>query len=431
MGSPVPSHRAVLWRRRLLALLLGVVAVPLVFEFALGVAALVVERDRAEAGSAFVLCQGDSNTFGLHVEPSEAYPGALQKLFDEHGLADARVVNRGVPGKPSWVVAAELERDLELYRPRIVVVMVGVNDRNQLRPDDLVSRVLQASRFARMLRRTLSNVGETMYAADRADTRRPNEKPTFDLNFGVGSEEEIARWTHEELARIVERVRAAGATPVLMTYFDTVSTMQGPSDAAVEIARETGALLVDLRKLFAPVLARLGRDALEFPDAHLRPIGYRIVARAIFAALAAERLIPAEPLADVLAPLAELDGKAPSIAPWLENGVLRGVSIRYEPGLRAQLLVSDGPGSAPVRFSGFVRSAVPIKATRRLTVRPGPALGESMRRAREYTIRLDEQGAGGIALLPEALAAPTVWVCVAFVDDRNEIVAVSNPLELR
>ncbi|MCK6449120.1 MAG: SGNH/GDSL hydrolase family protein [Planctomycetes bacterium] len=433
--SPSPStSRAPVWRRRLLASLLGVVLVPLLFEVGLRIAALFVSRDRAGTGSAYVVCQGDSNTFGLHVEPEEAYPGALQALFDEHGLSDKRVVNRGVPGKPSWAVANELEHDLELYRPRIVIVMVGVNDRNQLRPDDWMSKVLQSSRFARMVRRTLTNASETVHAAERSTGRSKegsDEPPTFEMNFGTADERTIARWTREGYERIVARVREAGATPVLMTYFDSVSSMEGPSKTARNVARDTGALLVDLRELFAPALRELGTDALEFPDAHLRPVGYRIVARAIFDELAKAKLIDAEPLGDPLAPLAELDTQSPKVHAWTEDGKPRGVTVEYRPNFRAQLLVSDGPGMAPVRYSGFVRSAAPLRATRRATVRPCKLLGDSMNLAPELTVRLDEHGAGRIALPAVFDAEPTLWACVAFVDERNEIVRISNPLELR
>lgn len=411
-------------------MLLGLVLVPVVFEIGLRIAGRFVERSRASSGSAFIVCQGDSNTFGLHVEPSEAYPSALQALLEERGLAESRVVNRGVPGKPSWVVAEELESDLAVYGPKFVVVMVGVNDRNQLRPDDFGSRLLQSSLFARMVRRTLTNASEVVHAAE-PDAERPDETPTFEMNFGTARDHVIARWTHEELTRIVERVRAAGATPVLMTYFDTVSTMQGPSDAARTVASETGALLVDLRTLFEPALKQYGTDALEFPDSHLRPIGYRIVARAIFDELAKAKLIDAEPLGDPLAPLAEIDTKSPKVAKWTEDGALRGVTVEYRPNHRAQLLVSDARGMAPVRFEGFVRSAALLNATRRATVRPCKLLGDSMNLADQLTIRLDATGSGRIELPSAFDAEPKLWACVAFVDEQNEIVRVSNPLQLR
>lgn len=428
-----PSGPGPVWRRRALAIGLGVVLVPLLIELGLRVGSLFVDRDRAASGAAFVLCQGDSNTYGLNLSAAEAYPSALEALLREHGVADPRVINRGVPGKASWILANELEHDLQTYAPRVVVVMVGVNDRNQLRPDDDLARLLDRSRFVRMVRRTVSNVSETVYAAERPsdDPARPPTTPALALNFGRPDDALVDRWTREELRRIVESVRAARATPILMTYFDVLPSMRSANAAAEDVARETGVKLVDLRAAFAPAFESVGRDALEFPDAHLRAVGNRILARVLFNALVEERLIDAAPIEDVLAPLAEIDPRLPRVTPWKEGAAVRGVEIRFQPGLRAQLLLAKHPGATPVRFDGSVRRVAPGQATRRLPLHADDALEESLRAAAEYTLTLDGAGEGRIALRPEADAVEPLWASVAFVDDAKRIVAVSNALQLR
>ncbi|MBI5435026.1 MAG: hypothetical protein HZA52_19485 [Planctomycetes bacterium] len=428
-----PSGPGPAWRRRALAIGLGVVLVPLLFELGLRVGSLFVERARAASGAAFVLCQGDSNTYGLNLAASEAYPSALEALLRERGVADAEVVNRGVPGKASWILANELEHDLQTYAPRVVVVLVGVNDRNQLRPDDELARLLEGSRFVRMVRRTLSNVSETAYAAERPsdDPARPPTTPAIALRFGRPDDALVDRWTREELRRIVERVRASGATPFLMTYFDVLPSMHSANAAAEDVARETGAKLVDLRAAFAPAFDQVGRDALEFDDAHLRAVGNRILARVLFNALVEEHLIDAAPIEDVLEPLGSIDLRLPRVTPWRDGDAVRGVEIRFQPGLRAQLLLSRQPGATALRFDGTVRRVAPKQAMGRLPLRTDDVLDASLRAAAEFTRTLDDGGEGRIALPPDAEAVTSLWASIVFVDDEKGLVAVSNALRLR
>jgi hypothetical protein len=83
MTTPAVETRLVRsWPRRALALALGLVLAPLVIELGLQLAALIVSGNRVEASaSALVLCQGDSNTFGLNLPAEQAYPGQLEALL--------------------------------------------------------------------------------------------------------------------------------------------------------------------------------------------------------------------------------------------------------------------------------------------------------------------------------------------------------------
>jgi hypothetical protein len=88
--------------RRVLALALGVLAIPVLLEIALQIGALFVgggsRAGEAAQGRSLVLCQGDSNTYGFNLDARFAYPAQLEDLLAERGVPGARVVNRGVPG---------------------------------------------------------------------------------------------------------------------------------------------------------------------------------------------------------------------------------------------------------------------------------------------------------------------------------------------
>ncbi|MCE9594075.1 MAG: SGNH/GDSL hydrolase family protein [Planctomycetes bacterium] len=419
-----------------MALALGIVLVPVVLEVLLRVGAAFVQGDRAGTGQALVVCQGDSNTFGLHLDADEAYPGQLETLLREHGVADARVVNRGVPGKPSWVVRNELVDDLERYQPKAVVVLVGVNDRNQVRPDDSSSKLLERSRFVRMVRRTWSNVRETSAVEEKKanpdSVSRIADAPKFAMVWGTPDGPSIERWTRESLRAIVDTVRDGGAKPILLTYFDDFSTMEFVTKLTLEVGAQTGARVVDLREVMKPALKRFGRDGVEYPDAHLRSVGYAIVARAVFNALVDEHVIDAAPIANVLEPLDAPTTRPPKVELWNDEGRLRGVRIEFQPGLTAQLMLSNATGAATVRFvSGIVRPVGKQNATARVKLARGELLNDSARHATEYTVQLDATGNGRIELLPATENVTPLVGCVVFVDANGEILTTSSAIQFR
>ena len=97
------------WKSRALAMLLGLALTPPLLEGALRFAGLFLEGSRAgAAGDATILCQGDSFTFGLYLPPESAYPARLEQLLHAQGDPGARVINAGIPSKPTWIVKQEL-----------------------------------------------------------------------------------------------------------------------------------------------------------------------------------------------------------------------------------------------------------------------------------------------------------------------------------
>ena len=83
--------------------------------------------NRVNADSSVILCMGDSNTFGAGAKNGYSYPEQLQKLFDGE-KSKYTVYNLGVPGMNSSTLLLELPGWIELYRPRIVVLLIGSND---------------------------------------------------------------------------------------------------------------------------------------------------------------------------------------------------------------------------------------------------------------------------------------------------------------
>jgi len=119
---------------RLLLVLLGLVLGAVLIELGMRAAGLVAvrlqERENREslAGreSFVILCLGESTTA---LGGEDSYPRQLEKILDRE-LEGRRVavVNKGVPGTNTAMILAELEENLDRYRPDLVVAMMGIND---------------------------------------------------------------------------------------------------------------------------------------------------------------------------------------------------------------------------------------------------------------------------------------------------------------
>jgi lysophospholipase L1-like esterase len=115
-------------------------------EIGLQVASYVLPRfllrsddERGEAPGLTILCVGDSHTFGAPLPSEDAYPAQLkERLNAAHGNQRFRVVNLGIPGQNSAMVANRLEKQINFYRPDLIIAWVGLNNSwnfNEFDPD--------------------------------------------------------------------------------------------------------------------------------------------------------------------------------------------------------------------------------------------------------------------------------------------------------
>lgn len=182
-----------------------------------------------------IIALGDSITFGAGLEPGESYPSQLA------GLIDQDVCNAGINGDTAGEANRRLRRDVLRFHPTTVVILLGVND-----------------------------VGF----------------------FGNPTGTDNVR---QSLELIIERVRAAGATPVVCSLLPIdperleaqfVQPQRWPAyDRVVRaVAADEGVLFVDLGKAFD------GRLDLLADGLHPSPAGSFVIARAVATVLIAENL---------------------------------------------------------------------------------------------------------------------------------------------
>lgn len=474
------------WSGKLLALILGLLLTPLLVEGILRIAALAVAENRAGAkGTSLAVCQGDSFTFGLFLPPESSYPARLEALLRDGGVADSRVVNCGIPSKPTWVVKRELREDLGAYRPRFAFLLAGINDHWRRRPDDHAVegrseppqewRVVKLSRWVAS---RLSGAGtaseegpetapEPVADPEDAERRkggnwirhhevehvqegvrtvrfqdREGNPRSFDILSGEPVGTEFAVWIEEDMTRAVEIAREEGAQPFLLSYPATGKPFDAANDALEAAAKATGAPFVDFRPAFQQAARRVGKDALFFPDRHTTALGCDLMARVVLDTLAQGGHVELTSVPPVFGGLPEQTGAAElAIEIVREGDEVRGVRASYQTGYGAVLLLSHTAGESPLYFVqrcclGLARNPAQKAQATAVPLGEDPLLVATLKGNEDRTLTI---GADGSVLLPvprQKLArfaegeGPVFGCVVVVLPGVGPIAAVSEVFEI-
>lgn len=461
-------------RRRLLAVLLGVVLTPLLLEFALQAASLFVSSDRElQEGDCLVLCQGDSHTYGLWLPPDSAYPAQLEALLTERDVELSSVLNRGIPGKTTWQMLDELEPDIERWNPKAVCLWGGVNDRTGRRPDSESTHWWSTLRTVRLLHnladRVAPQVSEEAQVADTEnlpETPTGDERDTFDvansaitrigtqerrLDFegrdgemqhlfmhgGNPSVEQYTYWIQDDLERAARLAQSRGAVPLLMTYPVDDPPRLEINRAIERAAQNTGARFVDLRTHFEEAAKIHGWGPLLYGRGHPKELGYSIIAHVVLAALVDEGIVEV----DVPDPLEAVHAWSPSefvVSPWSEDGEIVGIEVNYTPGHRVQVLFSQAAveDGIEVTFAGSIRLLDDVgerfeKQEWAVPLADGETFRNALRRTKRYMTTLDGEGHGRIRMHPELAELEQLFAVAFTLTPREGISRMSSVIELR
>jgi len=297
-GRRVLARSALLMGSLVVALLLG--------EILLQVAATVVEvtgrhPDEAFTGDSLrVVCLGDSNTYGLHLDRSEAYPQQLEALWN----SDARrptieVLNFGYPGTNSSTVRRELPRILRDLSPHVVVLLVGVNDSwtvpaTDPAAPDLLNRLMafldsnsRLYRFYSILRNRGGgyDVIAPEVVSEPGIQRRIGTieygNHAYDLGFEGRREwaPSVDGALVSNLVALVHEAEAAGVAVILLTYPWDQELYAGANRLILQAGRSANASMIDLSEAFSQACDGAECEALFFPDGHPTARGHALVAR--------------------------------------------------------------------------------------------------------------------------------------------------------
>jgi len=306
-------------RPKRLALLPALVLVyVLVAEAGLQIAAYFVQRStRAEmpvawvTGNVRVLCLGDSHTYGVWVDRSQAYPQQLESVWNQRfDSPKLEVLNVGVPGTNSSRLVRELPQMLETFDPDTLIILVGGNDfwtlpvpledtptsqpkESFLKRHSLIYRLyylFQRGRLFTAPEIILDDPNASLTGTGRYKVRVGDRE--FEMGFAAvqsGQQADIAGLVaslSSNLRRLIQLARDANRPLYLMTY----PTQQNPyltaSMVIAAVAEETGTPLIDLLAVFARNCPKQDCPEIAFQDGHPRAPGHRIVAETILERLA-------------------------------------------------------------------------------------------------------------------------------------------------
>jgi lysophospholipase L1-like esterase len=301
------GDRAKAFLGRLALVLFGVGFALVVLEAALQIGAAFVgarpENQLSWAGGKWrVLALGDSNTYGLYLDRSQAYPKVFENLWNATpGNRQINVLNLGVPGTNSSTVVKNFDRMLRVFHPQLITVMIGANDFWTV-PETAAESLDPAERMAALLWK-VSRVYRFLYMLWRAAQQPAHLQITAGPREGLQHRSWTARygtyefelgWKHvpeggipgwqpaADLVRNLETLAAqatgAGTTLVLLTYPSESSTYGATNDIIRAAAKVASIPMVDLGAAFRPICPE-GRCPELFPDYHPTAVGNERVAR--------------------------------------------------------------------------------------------------------------------------------------------------------
>jgi lysophospholipase L1-like esterase len=293
------------WLSRIGLITFGLAVTLVGLELALQLGAVVVRFTHESRGAAKdpgrfrVVCLGDSNTFGLYLEPHESYPAQLEReLAALRPERPVEVLNLGAPGLNSSRLLREFPGLLESLAPDLVIIMVGVNDlwtdpdaESSARPTTLRAFLTRHSRVLRLAR--------LLRARGRADVEVAIENGTpferadqwvrvgdRDFDFGFQRAPVNMFMAEQQLSRNLLKLRdlsvASGTRALFMTYPGRYE-LYGRANRAILLAAGKGLPLLDLKEIFRDPCPLAKCPELLFEDQHPNAKGYRLVARQIAA----------------------------------------------------------------------------------------------------------------------------------------------------
>jgi lysophospholipase L1-like esterase len=262
-----------------------------------------------------IVCLGDSNTYGVYLDPASAYPQQLEALWNDSGGSRAEVLNLGFPGTNSSKLVDELPRLLDALQPDFVTILIGANDlwtQSLVAPSSsevqrefwrLLERHSRLVRLLQIIRRRLDPLElevRNENSSDRGSGKIASDD--FEVSFGwarkdVRSALRDAIALEANLHELIRRTREHGVKLVLLTYPSSIRQGSFANPLIRRAARATGTTLVDLAEVFASECPDEECGELLLPDHHPRASGHRLIAETLLARLRAdEESAPERPL---------------------------------------------------------------------------------------------------------------------------------------
>lgn len=221
---------------------------------------------------------GSSTVMGLNVDDGEPFESALEERMNRElsGRFHARyeILNFGVNGYNPPTQVAVLDKKVLGFKPDALVLVVHLQD-----------SFFAVQRFAKSLRKGIEPMDDALrrIAQDaNIDARTPERRAEKRL---AAHWPRLYEWAFGQIA---ERCLREGIRP-LMVYMPAPGgsgSRRKDAELTIDLARKAGFAVIDLESVFAGVPPDMLKVAPW--DAHPNALGHKMIADALFAALAAQ-----------------------------------------------------------------------------------------------------------------------------------------------
>jgi len=380
---------------------------------------------------------GDSNVWGLYVEPHETVAKVVERMSRAGGAVGISTVNFAKPGSPTWAVVDQLKRALAL-KPVAVVARCGINNFSMVPPGE-GGGVLEDLLIVKAARRAMLNwrwrdakpwmqpvsgakgpqeVGGFSKQGENATLFAVKARDGFDdpvevlKTSNVLPFEKHAERMRADYLKMAELAQAGGAKLVLATYLAGLEEgFNAVRQLMAGLAGQKGITVSDCTKGMALALQSVPQEArgamrarLLTTDQHPTPLGYEVEARILAKTLKEIGVLPDIALESPTAPLQGVKVVAPKLR--LVPGEKWTFEVEGEPKDLARLLMGT-PGNSTVDLVN-----VPFNANTYLRVLTlGPRI------AAQTFVTLDEKGLGRIEvpdLVRQNLKGPLKAACLVY-----------------
>ncbi|MEM9381000.1 MAG: GDSL-type esterase/lipase family protein [Planctomycetota bacterium] len=332
------TQRRVPLRRKLAALAIGTVGALLTLEVVLAVLHLMYAPETRELadtlapapGERRIVCMGDSNTYGVYLDPQQSYPGRLQQYLDRAEGNPWRVINLGYPGQNTAQMRGRLAQNLDAYRPEVLVLWGGVNnswspamghlwDHPDEEPEEDQRGWLERSRAFRTLRMMVS---DGTLASGRSTGRKYEKQMSRSGDFkvpgvdgamrgeGLGdiesvdsktqkkafAKEDVSKHILTDLRRIKAICDERDIALVLGQYWADFEWIDRHINAPVaQFGKDAGVPVLATRDRMRALVAEHGHMSVLCKDTHANSFGNREVARIVLRTLVESEILESRP----------------------------------------------------------------------------------------------------------------------------------------
>lgn len=264
------------------------------------------ERSREDI---YVLCLGESSTFGIGAEPMNSYPKQLEKkLKDYYGNDHIKVIAPNHVGNGTSQISARMGGYIRLYNPKLIILMAGVNNEVALTESNIVKFLngtttdiikvkmliildsLRSFRFIRNLYmkfvvrsanfkhvRFINGGGRSIFKL----LRPPDMPPAWIYAFAKKNGEAFVELWRYDIKKMIEEAKNKNINILLMTYHRNPAYLK--SEEYVSMANNEKVLLVRNDETFEALFKKeVIEDYLSNDGWHPNKLGYSIIAKNAF-----------------------------------------------------------------------------------------------------------------------------------------------------